>query len=90
MGKRDILSDPKIVLEVDSDACTVILPEKFEKLLTVALEDIRLALTDDSLEQVVHTSLDNVAISIDYFTYSKSINRSSYMLPDPVQTITDQ
>lgn len=53
-------SSPKIVLSVHLPSGTVLIPGKSGKRITVGLEDIIMALPDDSLAKRVQHALDEI------------------------------
>ena len=53
------------MLLVDHDACTIFVPAKGAKRARVAVEDVRLALPDDSFDQLVQSAIYAVDDSID-------------------------
>lgn len=65
LGKNGTWSSPKIVLTVDNDARNVTIPSKGRKRTTVAFEDIRLALPEDSLAKAIESAIDELNHSID-------------------------
>ena len=56
-GKWSLL---KIVLEVDKRAHTITVPGKAERRMNVAVEDFRLALSEDSFANTVKVAIDKV------------------------------
>lgn len=65
MNKRGVWSTPKIVLSIDHDARSVTVPGRAGKRSTVALEDIRKSLPEDSFEETNQLSLDKLEESIE-------------------------
>lgn len=65
MSKKGKWSTPKLVLAVDSDARTVLVPAKNGKSATVAMEDIRLALPEESFASAVQNAIDAVDDAIE-------------------------
>ena len=58
--KRGKWSAPKPILSVDFNARSVTVPGKTGKELTIALEDLRPALPEDSFAQALHTGIDEL------------------------------
>lgn len=65
MKKKGVWSTPKIVLSVDHDSRSVTVPGRAGKRSTVALEDIRKALPENSFEETIQLSLDKLEESIE-------------------------
>ena len=68
----------KIFLQVDHNARSIVVPGKNGRRVIVAIEDVSLALKDDSLEQAVQASIDSLDASIDnYLTSATSDDNDS-------------
>ena len=65
MNKKGIWSTPKIVLSVDYESRTVTVPGRAGKRSTVAVKDIRMALTENSFEESIQLSLDKLDETIE-------------------------
>ena len=65
MSKQGKWSTPKIVLQVDHAARSVVVPSKFGRRSTVAFEDIRLSLAEESLANDVQHAIDDLEKSIE-------------------------
>lgn len=67
---------PMIVLSIDKQARTVLLPGKAGTRRTVCFDDIRESFTDKALEHVVQTAIDSVDDSIeDYMIQSNGLTK---------------
>lgn len=67
MGKRDIWLAPKTILSINHDARSVVIPGKTGKKATVANEDIRLAIPEESLASSVQSAMDEIDNNIDEY-----------------------
>lgn len=68
IGKKGIWSTPKIVLSIDRDARSVVVPGKAGKRANVAIEDIRVAIPHDSFANTVQTAIDDLDDIIEQHT----------------------
>lgn len=71
MNKKGVWSTPKIVLAVDPESRTVTVPGKSGHKVTVAVEDIRLALPEESFAETIQISLDKLNESIEDELYTQ-------------------
>ena len=60
MDKKGIWSRPKIVLSIDHEARSVVVPGKAGKRATVSIKDIRMALPEDSFAGTIQDALDKI------------------------------
>ena len=64
-GKRGKWLSPRTLMEYDTKSRTVTVPGARNKLLTAAVEDVRIVMNDDSSSQLVTEAIDKLDESIE-------------------------